>query len=78
MKGSDKLVYGESKYAEEIHGEGGLGGVVIPASSKSAVEENNFKTIRDTILASKDKVTWANTGALTNLCMLLEQYPDVK
>lgn len=23
-------------------------------------------------------MTWANTGALTNLCILLEKYPEVK
>lgn len=27
---------------------------------------------------SEDKVIWANTGALTNLCILLEQYPQIK
>lgn len=29
-------------------------------------------------MGSKDKVIWANTGALTNLCLLLERYPEVR
>lgn len=32
--GSSKLVEGEPKVAEYVHGEGGLGGVKIPASDK--------------------------------------------
>lgn len=30
--GSSKLVFGNQSYAEEIHGEGGLGGVKLPRS----------------------------------------------
>lgn len=26
----------------------------------------------------EDKVIWANTGALTNLCFLLRDFPEVK
>lgn len=38
VKGSNELIFGESKYAEEIHGEGGLGGVILPVSPKKAIE----------------------------------------
>jgi inosine-uridine nucleoside N-ribohydrolase len=30
------------------------------------------------ILNCPDKVIWANTGALTNLCFLFRKYPEVK
>ena len=33
-KGSAELVKGEMKFAEHIHGEGGLGGIKLPKSDK--------------------------------------------
>lgn len=53
-----------------MHGQNGLGGVSIPPSSKTAVSENNFSTIRDMIMKVNGKIIWANTGAFTNLCKL--------
>jgi non-specific riboncleoside hydrolase len=29
------------------------------------------------IMAQPHQITWANTGALTNLCFLLRQFPDI-
>ena len=29
-------------------------------------------------MAAKDKVIWANTGSLTNLCFLMREFPEVK
>lgn len=34
VRGSPNLIYGKQKNAEEIHGEGGLGGVKLPRSDK--------------------------------------------
>lgn len=53
-----------------MHGSGGLGGVQIPQSPKRAITQNNFKVIRDFLLGCPEKLIWANTGALTNLCLL--------
>lgn len=61
-----------------MHGSGGLGGVTIPSSNKAPIIENNFKTIKDHIMSCPSKVVWANTGALTNLCFLFREYPEVK
>ena len=33
-----------------MHGSGGLGGITIPHSSKSAITSDNFFTIRDMIM----------------------------
>lgn len=37
VKGYPKLISGEPKYAEHIHGEGGFGGVELPKAQKSAI-----------------------------------------
>lgn len=34
-----------------MHGSGGLGGVTIPSSDKKAISEDNFKYIRNAIMA---------------------------
>ena len=70
MRGSEKLIAGEPHLAEHMHGAGGLGGVTLPATDKMPIIENNFKAIRDHIMNCSSKVIWANTGALTNLCVL--------
>lgn len=28
-------------------------------------------------MSQPDQITWANTGSLTNLCLLLREFPDV-
>jgi inosine-uridine nucleoside N-ribohydrolase len=61
-----------------MHGAGGLGGIIIPSSDKKAITENHFQVIRDHIMNCPEKVYWANTGALTNLCFLFREFPEVK
>lgn len=79
VRGSEEPVSGKTKKtAELIHGQGGLGGVHLPPSTKQAITESNFKTIAEFILGSKRKVFWGNTGSLTNLAILLDKYPEVK
>ena len=56
--------------AEHLHGSNGLGGVDIPASDQKSISENNFGFIRQKLVETEGKVVWANTGALTNLCLL--------
>ena len=61
-----------------MHGSNGLGGVQLPKSPKSAISEHNFQNIYTRITENPSPVVWANTGSLTNLCILLLTYPDVK
>jgi inosine-uridine nucleoside N-ribohydrolase len=75
VRGSEELIHGTPKYAEDFHGADGLGGVKIPESTKQAITENRFEKIRDIIMNSSEKVVWANFGALTNLCFLLRKFP---
>ena len=50
----------------------------LPVSPCKALCQKNFTVIYDKLNASEESVTWCNTGSLTNLCILLLTYPDIK
>ena len=75
MSGSEKLIHGEMVLAEHLHGSNGLGGVDIPESDQKPISEDNFAFIREKIMEVEGKIVWANTGSLTNLCLLFRQFP---
>jgi inosine-uridine nucleoside N-ribohydrolase len=77
IKGSSELIYGKSHLAEFMHGTNGLGDVELPHSPEKAIVENNFETIYKMVMTQPHQITWANTGALTNLCLLLRKFPDI-
>jgi inosine-uridine nucleoside N-ribohydrolase len=64
--------------AEHVHGSNGLGGVELPASPSHPVTETPFEQIYSRIKGHPGQLAWANTGSLTNLCILLLCYPDLK
>lgn len=66
------------KLAEHMHGSNGLGGVVIPTSPVEANRVNSFEKIYHRINNHEGQVVWANTGSLTNLCILMLSFPEVK
>lgn len=76
--GSNLLIKGELKLAEHMHGSNGLGGVQLPKSPVEAVRENAFEKIYERIMGHEGKITWANTGSLTNLCLLLLVHPQLR
>lgn len=63
--------------AEHMHGGNGLGNVQLPPSPEKAVTEHSFEHIYQRIIKHEGKIIWANTGSLTNLCILLLAYPDI-
>lgn len=67
-------------YAGHMHGNDGLGGKgkVIPQSTKQAITEERFSEIYKRIKKAEGKVTFINTGSLTNLAILLASHPDLK
>ena len=76
--GSNQLIKGEMRLAEDIQGSNGLGGVRLPKSPKSAIIEDSFQQIYNKIKENPNPVIWTNTGSLTNLCILLQTFPDIK
>lgn len=75
--GSNQLIKGEMSLGTHIHGHDGLGGVEIPKSPESAITDKGFEFIHKIIMAQPGQITWANTGSLTNLCLILRQFPDL-
>jgi inosine-uridine nucleoside N-ribohydrolase len=76
--GSFSQIQGVVKTAEIVHGENGLGGVSVKESPKKALTSNSFAEIYGLIMKQEGKVTWINTGSLTNLCLILMTFPDIK
>lgn len=76
--GSNLLLKGEMKLAEHVHGSNGLGGVKLPTSPNKAITEQVFEKIYYRIKGHPTQIIWANTGSLTNICILLLTYPDIK
>ena len=60
-----------------MHGSNGLGGIELPKSPKKSIKEKSFEKIYHRIIEHPGKVSWVNTGSLTNLCILLLAYPDL-
>ncbi len=63
--------------ATHIHGADGLAGVTIPPANLPVIDENPINALYQRI-CSLDKVDYITLGPLTNLCLLLQKYPDVK
>ncbi|AMO86764.1 Pyrimidine-specific ribonucleoside hydrolase rihA [Solibacillus isronensis B3W22] len=77
-RGLEQPMFRKLEVAEEIHGAFGFGKVEFP---KVEVPENvrpAVAAMRETILASEEKVTIVATGPLTNVGALLLAHPEVK
>lgn len=61
----------------EIHGESGLDGFTFPNPKRKFDSRDAVTFIRD-LLNENDKVTLVPTGPLTNIGLLLRDYPEVK
>jgi inosine-uridine nucleoside N-ribohydrolase len=76
--GSDQLINGTMRLGEDVHGENGLGGVQLKKSPRPAISENGLQRTYEKIMQQDGQVIWANTGSLTNICILLLAYPQLK
>ena len=78
VRGSNQILKGKMNLAEHVHGSNGLGGVELPVSPKLPLCAKNFTKIMEKLEALEEPVVWCNTGSLTNLCILMLTFPDVK
>ena len=64
--------------AGEVHGEDGIGGVVLPDSNLKLSSLHAIDLIAKLVKESKKKITLIATGPLTNISLFLRRYPELK
>ncbi|MGY5883037.1 nucleoside hydrolase [Modestobacter lacusdianchii] len=70
------LVVPQPRRAGHVHGEEGLGGVVLPPSPAAVDPRPAVVALAELLLGSEQPVTVAAIGPLTNIALLLAVYPD--
>ncbi len=74
IKGADKPLSGSGFTAEEVHGENGIGGVILPKAKDNAGDISQlYHTLKQ--LGKADVIT---LGPLTNIAYVLREHPEVK
>lgn len=77
-RGLEKPLFRPLEVAEDIHGAYGFGKVEFPTITLPTNIRPAVAAMRETILASAEKVTIVATGPLTNVAALLLAHPEVK
>jgi pyrimidine-specific ribonucleoside hydrolase len=76
--GATRPLVAEPNYALAVHGSDGLGNINLAPSSRKPVEAFAVEFLRDLILGHPEKVTLIPVAPLTNIALLLTEYPEVK
>jgi pyrimidine-specific ribonucleoside hydrolase len=76
--GASRPLVAEPNYALAVHGDDGLGNIDWPKSNREPVEQFAVEFLRDLILGHPEKVTLIPVAPLTNIALLLTEYPEVK
>lgn len=66
------------RYATGVHGESGLAGFDFPEAIAAPLDISACQAIYDCLMRSEVPMTLVAIGPLTNIAMLLIQYPDCK
>lgn len=77
-QGSCKPLIKVLEDASHIHGETGMAGYEFPEPVRPLCKSNSIDEMRKVILNSDEKVTIVPIGPLTNIALLLTNYPEVK
>lgn len=64
--------------ASDVHGESGMAGYSFAKADRSAIDKPAFLAIYDCLKSSDEPITLVTIGPLTNIAMLLTQYPECK
>jgi pyrimidine-specific ribonucleoside hydrolase len=70
------LVHPQAERAGHVHGATGLGGVDLPPSPAALDPRPAVVALADVLLSSREPVTVATIGPLTNLALLLGVFPE--
>lgn len=77
-KGAAMPLAREHEHAEHIHGHSGLDGYDFDTPQQKPLAEHAVIAMRDALLNSVEKITLVPIGPLTNIALLLIQYPECK
>lgn len=64
--------------AASVHGESGMDGYDFAATSRQPLEKPAYTAMRDLLVSAPEPVTLVAIGPLTNIALLLSQYPECK
>jgi pyrimidine-specific ribonucleoside hydrolase len=70
------LVVAQAERAGHVHGEAGLGGVLLPPSPAAVDPRPAIVALAELLTSSPEPVTVAAIGPLTNIALLLAVYPE--
>ena len=76
-RGAEKPLLRTLKTAAHIHGEDGMGGVVLPESKQPVETEAAWDAIHRIALEEKGELTLIAVGPMTNLAIALSKYEDL-
>ncbi len=77
-QGAERPLVKEREIAEEIHGETGLDGPVLPENpTKKAIDKHGVDVIIEKILSSDNDITLVPTGPLTNIALAMIKEPKI-
>lgn len=78
-EGEGKPLVNAPRYALDVHGVTGIGGVELPETSinKCVTSVSYIDAIKEAIDANAHEICLVVTGTMTNIALLIEKYPDI-
>jgi pyrimidine-specific ribonucleoside hydrolase len=77
-RGAEAPLVAEPITAKNVHGENGLGNVVLPEPAAKLYPGSALRLIAETLSASREPVTLVPVGPLTNIALFLKAYPELR
>lgn len=77
-RGCERPLVRKLEDASHIHGHSGLDGYQFDEPQQKPLEKQAVEAIRDLLQTSPEKITLVTIGPLTNIALLLIQYPQCK
>lgn len=77
-QGCDRPILKPFRDASYVHGQNGLGNVIIPTSKQKPLTIHAVEAIKEELMNSDTPITIITLAALTNIAYLLRLYPEVK